>query len=99
MGQTTTSHVESWNHVIRSEISDIINFIEDTENKCAFSKELKIGIDLYNFLEFYSLLKNLKKVFSLKIYNKLIIQYSLGKRDYQKRILFREEDSASFQVL
>jgi len=99
----TTSRVESWNSVIknylnsRSEISDIINFIENTEN-CYFSKKLKINKDMYQLLEYDSLLKSLKEILPAKIYDKHIVQYNLGKRDYEKRQLDPEEGKSVFEV-
>jgi len=85
----TTSRVESWNAVIKkylnshSEISDIITFIEETE-KTYLSKQLKISKDIYQLLEYDSLLKNLKAILPSRVYEKHIVQYNLGKRDYEK---------------
>lgn len=99
---STTSRVESWNFCIKrylhskSELSDLIQFISDTE-KCYFYKELKVNKGVSSLLEYDSLLRNLKEILPSKIYNKILIQYALGRRDYVKTSL-EGGDIPQFQV-
>jgi len=100
----TTSRVESWNAVLKkylnshSKISDIIAFIEETE-KTYLSKQLKISKDIYQLLEYDSLLKNLKVILPSRVYEKHIVQYNLGKRDYEKVRGLEEDGIPVFDVI
>jgi len=53
---------------------------------------------MYSRLKYDPLLKNLKTILPPKIYDKVIIQYNLGKRDYERKILSQEEGSTTFEV-
>ena len=87
-GISTTSRVESWNAVIkhylnsRSSLSDFIEFIEKVEKGCYFSESMDNKSSIFALLEFDSLLRELKKVLCPRIYENIIIQYSLIRRDY-----------------
>ena len=100
----TTSRVESWNAAIktylnsRSEISDVIKFIDTIEEKCSFSKKPLLSKAMYSLLEYDPLLKGLKAVLPVKIYDKVIIQYNLGKRDYERKLISQEEGRSVFEV-
>ena len=85
-----------WLH-IPSTPHSISTFIEGTES-IYFSKQLKISKDIYQLLEYDSLLKNLKTILPPKVYDKHIIQYNLGKRDYDKVLLEQEQGIVMFEV-
>jgi len=98
----TTSRIKSWNKIIkiylnsRSEISDVINLITSIEEKCSFSRKTLLSKAMYSLLEYDTLLKSLKAILPARIYDKVIIQYNLGKRDYEKKIISQDEGGFTF---
>jgi len=75
----------------RSEVSDIISFIERTEKEYYFSQILENNSEIFALLEFDCLPRDLKKLLSPRIYEKHVIQYSFGRRDYRKGLYMKIE--------
>lgn len=101
-GITTTSRVESLNAAIkryldsRSEISDIIKFIEDSE-KCEFIEKSSAGRDISKFLEIDPLLNELSNFLPSKVMLKQFEEYSLSKK-YSNKQISKMENKEIYEV-
>ena len=101
---STTSRVEAWNVCLKtylnstSELSDFIHVIENIEKNCYFSSPIQSKSEIFALLEFDSLLRDLKKILSPRIYEKEVIQYSLGRRDYDRTLIASNEESVVYKV-
>jgi len=101
---STTSRVESWNALIKvylhsqSQVSDIVDFIKHVEKQCNFASTLEASKGVYDLLEYASLLRDLKQILPQKVYEKHVIQYALGRRDYVKKIVAEDKESTTYLV-
>ena len=93
---TTTSRAESWNRYIKryvgskSELSDIIEFIQNTDKTC-LNFEGNLTSDVLIFIETDPLVAELKGYLSPKLYEKQLEQYSLAKRCESKLVMDKDE--------